>query len=142
MASLAVKGLKILILDNSTYEITQEQLEFFQEEASSGQPLLLAMHIPLYTPGRGVMFGCGHPEWGAKTDQGYEIERRPRWPESGHSAITMEFRRKVYATPNLLGVLAGHTHEASVDVDQGIPQIVGSPNAAGGFLWVEVGPMI
>lgn len=142
MASLDIKGLKILLIDNSTYEITDEQLAFFLSEAASGQPLLLAIHIPLWMPGRGVMFGCGHPEWGAKSDDGFKTERRPRWPESGHSAVTMEFHREVFATPNLLGVLAGHIHEASVDVAHGIPQIVTDSNAAGGLLWVEVGPLI
>jgi len=142
MASLDIKGLKIVVLDNSTYEIKEEQLEFFLREAASGDPLLLAMHIPLYAPGRGVMFGCGHPEWGAKTDQGFETERRPRWPEAGHTAVTMEFHREVFSTPNLLGVLSGHIHEASVDVVNGIPQIVSGANAGGGVLWVDVGPLI
>ena len=38
-------------IDNSTYEILPEQLDFFTAQAKSEFPLILLMHIPLYMPG-------------------------------------------------------------------------------------------
>lgn len=134
-----IRGVRFIVLDNSTFEITEEQLDYFRTHTQSGMPCFLAVHIPLYVPGRATGgFGCGHPEWGAATDRNYEIERRERWPESGHTPTTMAFHKTVFDTPNLLGILAGHTHTASIDLYRGIPQVVSAPNATGGFVHLEV----
>jgi hypothetical protein len=132
-----IQGIRLIVLDNSTYEIQPEQLEFFRVQAATGQPLALFVHIPLYAPGRGVGFGCGHPDWGAETDRNYELERRPRWPVAGHTAVTRTFHHEVFATPNLLGIFAGHIHRPSVDIVNGLPQFVTEANATGAYLAAE-----
>ncbi len=126
-----VAGIRILAIDNSDYQILPEQLDFFRDQVRSGKPLILMVHIPLFAPGRPVGFGCGHPAWGAKTDRNYELERRPRWPDSGHTQVTLDFHREVFDAPNLLGIFAGHIHRDSVDVINGIPQFVTDDNASG-----------
>lgn len=131
-------GVRFIVLDNSTYEITPEQLEFFRMHTQSGGPCFLVVHIPLYTPGRPVSFGCGHPEWGAASDRIHEIERRERWPEQGHSPTTLAFHEAVFQTPNLLGILAGHIHTSSLDLFMGIPQVVAAPNASGAYIHLEL----
>lgn len=135
-----VNGTRIVTLDNSTYEVEPEQLDFFRQQVASGQPLILCVHIPLYAPGRPVGFGCGHPAWGAASDKSHLIERRPRWRESGHTQTTLDFHREVFSAANLLGIFAGHTHKASLDVQNGIPQFVTAANATGAHLLVEVTP--
>lgn len=135
-----VKGVRVVAIDNSTYEIQPGQLEFFRAQASTGMPLILMVHIPLFAPGRPVSFGCGHPEWGAATDKNADLERRPRWPAAGHTAVTMAFHREVFGTPNLLGVMAGHIHRPSLDTVNGVPQVVAEANAEGGYLDVSVIP--
>ena len=140
MATRDVGGIRFVLLDNSTYEIHPEQLAFYRDQVRSGLPLVLVVHIPLYVPGRAVGFGCGHPEWGAKTDRNFELERRPRWRETGHTPTTFAFHRDVFATPNLLGIFAGHIHRASADFHHGIPQIVSDANAVGAYLDLEFLP--
>lgn len=140
MVSRALKGIRILALDNSDYQITPEQLDFFRSEVASGAPLILMLHIPLYAPGRSVGFGCGHPEWGHNSDRNFLLERRPRWPVGGHTPATMAFHEAVFSAPNLLGVFAGHIHRQSLDILQGIPQIVAPANANGGFIQIEILP--
>lgn len=132
MASYKVKGINVLVIDNSTFEILPEQLEFLRDYANRETPFILMMHIPLYAPGRPS--GCGNPGWGAKSDTGYKLERRERWPEDGHSKVTLDFHDEVFSSPNLLGVFAGHTHQQSVDLVGGIPQFVTDANATGAFL--------
>ncbi len=141
MAQYEVKGIRFLAIDNSTYEINEAQLAFFKEQASSGLPLVLLVHIPMYAPGKPVSFGCGNPDWGALTDKGYELERRLRWPEAGHSQTTFDFHKAVFSTPNLLGVFAGHIHRFSIELIKGKPQIVTDDNASGGFLDVNFLPL-
>lgn len=140
MAVREINGVRLVALDNSHYEILPEQLEFYRAQVRTGQPLVLLVHIPLYAPGRPVGFGCGHPQWGAAADRNFELERRPRWPNAGHTEVTMAFHREVFTTPNLLGVCAGHIHRPSLDVQNGIPQLVTDANATGAYLLAEFLP--
>lgn len=138
MASRVVKGVRFVFIDNSTYEILPEQLEFWKTEAAKGEPVALCMHIPLYMPGYGPReAGCGHPEWGAKVDPHWQIERRPQWPER-HSETTMAFREAVISAPNLLGVFAGHVHREMFAFDRGKIQCVTPSNYDGSYLDVKV----
>lgn len=134
-----INGIRFIIIDDSTNEIQPEQLAFFNQHAKFEGPVVLVAHIPLYAPGRPISYGCGHPQWGAAADTGYELERRQQWPQ-GHTKVTMEFHRQVFNTPNLVGILAGHIHIASLDVLNGIPQFVAPPNLEGGFLDVRFDP--
>ncbi len=140
MGACEINGIRFVAIDDSTYEILPEQLAFFRDQVASGRPLVLLMHIPLFAPGRNVGFGCGHPDWGAAHDKHWQIERRPRWPEKGHTPTTMAFRRDVFAAPNVLGVIAGHLHHPSLDCVNGIPQLVVEANAAGAYLTAEFLP--
>jgi hypothetical protein len=133
----SVGDIDVVTIDDSTYEITPSQLQFFRERVATGRPMILCLHIPLYVPGRTVGFGVGHPEWGAASDKYYKTERRPQW-RSKHTQTTMDFHREVFSTPNLLGIFAGHIHKMTTDVYQGIPQFVTNANATGGDYLIEV----
>jgi hypothetical protein len=130
-------SVRFVTIDNSNYEILPEQHDFIHKEIKTGKPIILLLHIPLYAPERSLGFGCGHPNWGAKTDKSFELERRRPWSVSGHTPTTMGFHKTVFTAPNILGILAGHIHQQSLDVVNGIPQIVTNANAMGGHLQVE-----
>ena len=102
-------GIKFILIDNSIYQILPEQLDFLRDQLSDGSPAILAMHIPLYLPDHNSDYPCGNPQWG-KDDPYYQIERRERWPESGPSQTTLDFRLLAHSAPNVLGIVAGHTH--------------------------------
>lgn len=141
MAAYDIKGIRFLAIDNSTYQINEEQLAFFTEHVASGVPLVLLVHIPLYAPGKSMAFGCGHPDWGAATDRNFALERRPKWPAEGHTPTTFHFHNQVFSAPNLLGVFAGHSHRSSMELIRGKPQIVSDDNASGGYLDIHFLPM-
>ena len=141
MAAYDIKGIRFLAIDNSTYEINEDQLAFFREQVASGMPLVLLVHIPLYAPGKGIYFGCGNPNWGAATDRNFNIERRPKWPEQGHSQTTFNFHKEVFNAPNLLGIFAGHIHRNSIEMIKGKPQIVSDDNASGAYLDISFLPL-
>ena len=141
----SVKELKVVMLDNSVYEILPEQLEMFRKEMKEGKPSLMMSHIPFYAPGFSVGWGCGHPDWNAKTDGNYIIERRPRWPEGGHSETTFAFWKEILKSHrkyNLLATFAGHVHTQTYSLVDGWPQFTLKPNLAGGYNIVEVLPMV
>lgn len=141
MAAQEIKGVTFLSMDNSNYEITSEQLDFFITHAQTGKPLVLLVHIPLYSPGRSVGYGCGHPDWGWEVDKNYDLEGRVRWPKGGHTEVTRAFHREVFNSQNLLGVFAGHVHRQTVDQINGIPQFVTAPNATGAYMELDFLPM-
>ncbi|OUW76222.1 MAG: metallophosphoesterase [Flavobacteriaceae bacterium TMED208] len=141
MAAYDIKGVRFIAIDNSTYEINDEQLKFFSEQVESGLPLILLIHIPMYAPGKKISFGCGNPFWGAKTDRNFELERRPKWPENGHTKTTFKFYKKVFDSSNLLGIFAGHIHRDSIEIIKGKPQIVSDDNASGAYLDIDFMPL-
>lgn len=142
MAAYDIQGVRFLAIDNSHYEILPEQLEFFRAEVGRGQPLVLLIHIPLFAPGRSMGFGCGNPEWSSASDRNFKIERRPKWPDAGHTQTTFDFHREVFEADNLMGIFAGHIHRQSVDVVNGIPQVVTNANAVGAFMDIRFEPRV
>jgi predicted phosphodiesterase len=133
-----VNGVKMVFIDNSTYEIEPEQLEFFKQQTNSGIPMILYIHIPLFMPGRSMGYGCANPQWGEETDRGFEIERREKWRKGGHTPITFSFYDEVFNAPNLLAIFAGHTHRPALDVKNTIPQIVSGPNTTGYYTEINI----
>lgn len=138
--SIDIKGVRVVVIDNSTYEISSDQLAFFKRQVKSGSPLILMMHIPLYMPGRPVNYGCAHPNWNKKNDNLYKLERRESWPEAGHTSVTMQFRVEVLNAPNLLAVFSGHIHEQTLDVVNGLPLFVVKENASGNYYDIKIIP--
>ena len=141
MAAYDIKGVRFLAIDNSTYQINEAQLTFFKEQVASGMPLVLLVHIPMYAPGKKISFGCGNPNWGAATDRNFELERRPKWPENGHTQTSLDFHKEVFNAPNLLGIFTGHIHRNSMELIKGKLQIVADDNASGGYLDIDFLPM-
>jgi predicted MPP superfamily phosphohydrolase len=137
-ATYNFNGVRFVCIDNSTYEILPEQLDFFKTQVKSNEPLLLLMHIPLYMPGRTVGYGCGNPNWNRNTDKNFKIERREKWRKGGHTKVTMKFYDEVFNASNLLTVLAGHTHRPTIDIKNGIPQIVTGLNATGYYSNINI----
>ncbi len=110
-----LNGLKLIVIDNSTNEILPEQLTFLKEQLAAGMPSILLVHVPLYVPGRNIFFSCGHPDWNAANDPYWQIERRPRWPEAGHTQTTLDFCETVFSSKNMRGIISGHIHTPSLD---------------------------
>ena len=75
-------------------------------------------------------------DW-VRTDLNFELERRPKWPENGHTKTTFEFYKKVFNSSNVMGIFAGHIHQNSIEIINGKPQIVSDDNASGAYLDID-----
>lgn len=139
--TVEVKGVRLLLVDDSNYKITPEQRDAVAAEVKSDKPFILMHHIPFYAPSRSVSFGIGHPEWGAATDGGYKIERREQWPAEGHTEVDYEFYDLATSAPNLLASIAGHVHSYGVDIIHGRPHYTVGANAQGAYYIVNIMPM-
>ncbi len=118
-----INGVKFIFLDNSTYEISDFQLQFLKRELAENLPTVICAHIPFYTKNDSI-FTCANPNWNAENDPYWEIERRPKWHQNGASKTTFLARDLIFSSPNVLGVFAGHTHKFAVDFYKGKFQIV------------------
>ena len=108
------KGINFIAIDNSTYQVDEQQLQFYKQQIDLGLPTVLLMHIPISLTSFPSIL-CGNPDWGSKTDRNYKIERRQKWSEEGNLKSTMDFIKTVSTSNNLIAVLCGHTHKARAD---------------------------
>ena len=137
--SRVVKGVRFVMIDDSDYLITREQLEFWENEVAKGDPVVLAMHIPIWTEGwdRRDCLGCR--AWGAAIDRYWEIERRHRWPEKA-TPETFAFVESVLTAPNLIGVFTGHIHAFMAAKCRGVDMFSVPENRKGNRLEVDLFP--
>eukprot|EP00747_Dinoflagellata_sp_TGD_P165519 gnl/TRDRNA2_/TRDRNA2_186877_c0_seq1.p1 gnl/TRDRNA2_/TRDRNA2_186877_c0~~gnl/TRDRNA2_/TRDRNA2_186877_c0_seq1.p1 ORF type:complete len:447 (-),score=60.04 gnl/TRDRNA2_/TRDRNA2_186877_c0_seq1:216-1556(-) len=116
-----VKGIDVLFVDNSNYQVNQEQFAFVQKQLADHErqmsPALLLLHMPLQLPGVDLPTSkvCGRPDWGAATDTSWEVEGRTRWPSEGNLPSTQAFIELVqnHSAPDgrLVAMLTGHVHK-------------------------------
>ncbi len=137
-SSTIMGGINMVTIDNSTYQVNEEQLEFYRQQCSRPEPVALFMHIPLYMPTMEIC--CGHPQWGAATDDDYETERRQRWPENGNSPSTVEFVQQVMKTERLAGIFTGHWHQSRTVVYQDKVQYLAGPALKGEYRMIRFVP--
>lgn len=116
----SIRGVDVFFIDNSNYQVNEEQHRFLEEELQHNKstPAVLLMHMPLKlkgTPPLEPKQVCGHPAWGADTDDLYDVENRPKWPTEGNSPSTMSFIELVQQnsapTGRLTALLTGHVHK-------------------------------
>ncbi len=111
-------GINFVSIDNSTYQVTEEQLKFYEKQTTLAMPVVLLMHIPLYLikdAESDDIATCGDPRWGWDMDKNHEIEQRERWSRNGNLPSTVKFLEMVKRSPNLAAVIVGHTHRARAD---------------------------
>ena len=92
-----IKGLLLLFIDNSNYQVDADQLEFARvqlESVSKDTPIVILLHIPLMLPGVTLPAKelCGHAQWGAATD----TVARPHFFADVHRAKARLFKRLVH----------------------------------------------
>ena len=101
-----VKGLMLLFIDNSNYQVDTNQLEFTRVQVASvgrDTPIVILLHIPLMLPGVTLPAKelCGHAQWGAATDTVLQLHCCRFWgsvvgqrsTEGAHTNLSLTKRR-------------------------------------------------
>lgn len=133
-----VNGINFLMIDNSTYQMTNEQVDFLREQRSLGLPMVIGLHIPVSMDGQ--LYGIGNRNWGASIDNGYELERRERWPAEGHNQETYDFVELLLDAPVSI-VLSGHIHTHKNERKGGFLQYVTPMGRYGHYRVIEISPV-
>ncbi|MFA6702812.1 MAG: metallophosphoesterase [Dysgonamonadaceae bacterium] len=132
-----INGINFLMIDNSTYQITSEQLKFISKQMKLGLPIVVGMHIPVSIDGQ--LYGIGNRSWGASTDKGYEIERRERWPAEGHNQETYDFVKLLLNYPISI-VMCGHIHIFKNERKEGFMQFTTPMGRYGYYRVIDIMP--
>ena len=129
--STVVKGVNVVCVDNSTYQVNKEQLDFFKQQLKRGMPIVLVMHIPVCTS-QYVDGTMGYEKWGAGIDAIWKLEGREQWSAKGNDPETVEFHQLIMQTPGII-VLSGHVHTERVEHEQELRQYVTSLSRDGAY---------
>lgn len=112
--SRVIGGLNVVTLDDSYYLISDGQTQMLRAEAAKGYPILLCMHVPLFTPELAdAIMEKGNPcgyvtgaseEYLARYPQERRIQQTP-------DAATLRAIDYIRCEPLIKAVVAGHTHD-------------------------------
>jgi predicted phosphodiesterase len=141
---LQLGGVRLVVLDNSNYQMTQQQLEFLRLQLRTGEPCLLFVHIPLYTP---ALAPAVLEKWKAPimmAAPGWTEQMRTQWlvRESDESTTACHRLLTQADADNLVGVFCGHVHFPHVgEVRPGRLQYVTREGFRDGYRVIKLEPL-
>lgn len=100
LSSKIVNGVNIVALDNSYYNVSQEQWDLFKKEIDKGFPIVLLVHIPFFVQGLyedGLKLGRKHSGLCGTISEGAD-------------ETTLGFISWLKEQPTLKAILCGHLH--------------------------------
>lgn len=112
--SRIINGVNIVTLDNSYYLISDGQTELLKAEAAKGYPIILAMHVPLFTEAMARKRNTSITEEGLSVigapehilNRYQEHRRLQQTPD----AATLRAVEYIKSEPLIKAVVVGHTH--------------------------------
>ena len=137
-----IGGVRFLAIDDSTYQITEEQLEFTRQGLAAGLPTVVLTHIPLSIPTLRDPTIQALEQPILLADPGWSLEGRRESHLGADTAATLAFARLLAGAETLVAILCGHLHFAHVDaLSPQAAQYVGGPGFAGEYRLVELRPL-
>jgi hypothetical protein len=137
-----IGGVRFMAIDDSNYQINDEQLAFARAALADGLPTVLLIHIPISLA---TLRPATIERWAAPIligDPDWNLESRTKWDTRYDDPQTLEFVRLVSTATNLIAVLCGHIHFPRADnLHPGAIQYVGQPGYAGGYRMIEIEPL-
>ena len=123
-----IGGIQFLSVDDSIYQIAEEQLQFVRHKLKTALPTVLLTHIPISLP---TLRDSTIEKWKDPIligDPDWPVERRDRWRTDADLSTTLEFVRILSASENLIAIFCGHIHFNHVDaITHHAVQYVGAP---------------
>ena len=139
---LDMHGVRFITVDDTVYQITEEQLAFVQKALGDGLPSVVIMHIPLSIATLRDVALAGWHQSNLLADPDLSRDKRRALCTGADTATTSAFVRTLVAADNLVAVLAGHLHLPHADaVHPRAVQYVGPPNYAGLYRLIDFHPL-
>ncbi len=140
--SMELGGVRLIALDNSTYQISLEQLTFLRRELATGQPCLLFIHIPIWIESLApaVLRSWGAPIMMA-SPHGWTAEKREHWQVVGSDPSTLATYELLMRgeSKNLAGIFCGHVNFGHTDAyREERVQYVSEAGFSGGYRIIDL----
>lgn len=128
-ASRVINGVNFVAVDNSYYLFEPAQLECLKKEAALGLPLVVMLHVPLYTPElfNYVMNELGHEDAGLMAVpegliRGYSDYR---FRQQNADRTTLEAYEYIMQEKSIRLVITGHLHfDYECSLPSGVTQLI------------------
>jgi 3',5'-cyclic AMP phosphodiesterase CpdA len=131
-----IHGVRLIALDNSTYQLDDTQLMFLRQQIATGLPCLLFMHIPIYTSALApsvwtkwnapIMLAA--PDWTAELQQAWSVR------DADESTIACHELLVDGGAPSVAAIFCGHVHFShAAPFQDGQVQYVTRPGFEGGY---------
>lgn len=112
MASRIIGGVNFVALDNGYYTFEETQFAFLKAQVAKGLPIVLMMHVPLYTPEfyelmmsyAPCAYLVGVPE------ESMRCYPPDRYEQQLADALTLEMMAYIANEPSIKAILTGHNH--------------------------------
>jgi 3',5'-cyclic AMP phosphodiesterase CpdA len=128
MDSLQVGGVNLVALDDSLAQFSALQLEFLKAEAAKGLPILLFLHLPLYSP---TFVPQAYEWWDSSMCVGTPADvlaaHGETDPKMRADEATQAMLELIRTEPLIKAVFASHLHFADEAEVLGKPQFVNKP---------------
>lgn len=141
-SSVNVGGVRLLTVDNSNYQVDEQQLAFVEAELRSGDPCMLFMHIPMYVESLAV--DVRH-RWQAPilvNGEGWTEELLRKWktrPSDPSTRAFCELLKRGETAESVAGIFCGHVHFPHKDEYRpGRYQYVTHPGFEGGYRLIRL----
>lgn len=128
MDSLQVGGVNLVALDDSLAQFSALQLEFLKAEAAKGLPILLFLHLPLYSP---TFVPQAYEWWDSSMCVGTPAdvlaahgETDPKMRAEAETLLMLDYIRE---EPLIKAIFASHLHFSDESNVLGKPQFVNKP---------------
>lgn len=112
MSSRIIGGVNFVALDNGYYTFEPEQFAFLKAEVARGLPVVLMMHVPLYTPEYyELMMGIAPCAYlvGVPEDK-MRCYPPDRYEQQLADVLTLEMMEYIASRPAIKAILTGHNH--------------------------------
>ena len=128
MDSLQVGGVNLVALDDSLAQFSALQLEFLKAEAAKGLPILLFLHLPVYSP---TFVPQAYEWWDSSMCVGTPAdvlaahgETDPKMRSEAETLLMLDYIRE---EPLIKAIFASHLHFSDEANVLGKPQFVNKP---------------
>ena len=128
MDSLQVGGVNLVALDDSLAQFSALQLEFLKAESAKGLPILLFLHLPIYSP---TFVPQAYEWWDSSMCVGTPAdvlaahgETDPKMRAEAETLLMLDYIRE---EPLIKAVFASHLHFSDEANVLGKPQFVNKP---------------
>ncbi len=112
IAAKELNGVTFVAIDDADGAVSEDQAREFRRIAAQGNPIVLCMHVPFYTPG---ICRAGKRWWKNGTDEANPELKLPDFQRQRSDSATCEFIEYLKGEPLLKGILSGHLHMFAED---------------------------